>query len=287
MEAREIVIGGAEAPASTPTVEETETENTSEQTHIVPEIEVKKKFFDFTGGKDYMTLKLTAAGVRVESAETGKMKNVSYQGLVKSLSQQATLDTGILPVIGAEYVAVRRYMILKNRHYVFIEVSPRMRKISYAADREGREQKYEIPFPGLMFAAVLREDANGRTFFSMDESRMYALQSPVFNDNTKMYRYPFSNVYEDAHICWGNTLESMSRNNYQMNVMQAASLIEYFLGGENNNDLYNPRYAHRKDKNYLDNLKDLNKKPLYPSETLQEYMDFRSVVSLLTQNQRD
>src|SRR5690606_23347123 len=93
-------------------------ESAAEQTHVVPEIEIKERFFDFNAGKEYLELKLTQSGVRVESADKSMVKNLSYQGLVKSLSNQASLDTGFMPILGERYLAVRRYMVVKNKHFV-------------------------------------------------------------------------------------------------------------------------------------------------------------------------
>jgi hypothetical protein len=253
-------------------------EGAVEQTHVVPEIEVKERFFDFNAGKDYLELKLTSSGVSVESADKSMVKNLSNQGLVKSLSNQASLDTGFMPILGERYLAVRRYMVVKNKHYVFIESSPMMRNIHF---QDGRtDKKFTIPFPGLMFAAILREDSNGNTTFLKDESRMFALRTPVYNETVALYNYPFTNVYNDFRICWGDTLHSG-----RTSVQQTAGLLETFLSGINNHDLYNSANAHMR-ADILDVFADLAKKESYPSDTLKPARDltFKSMVTLVTQN---
>lgn len=274
-----------EQPLAPAAVVEVDADDT-EQTHIVPEIEVKKKFFDFNGGNDYLTLKLAANGVRVESVDKKISKNLSYQGLVKTLSNQASLDTGLLPLLGDSYIAVRRYMVFKNKHFVFIEASPKKRTIVY--DTTGDEKnykKFDIPFPGILLAVVLSEDANGKLFFQKDHSKLFALSSPIFNDKTKVYRYPYTNVYPDNRICWGSTLDYMSKSRYEMTVQQTAGLIDIFLTGVNNNDLWDPAANHLKSGDITKTFKDLETKTSYPLDTLKESMTFHGVVSLLTQNE--
>ena len=274
------------APQAQVVIELNDDEGGDEQTHIVPEIEVKKKFFEFAGGADHLTLKLAMNGVRIESADRSISKNVSYQGLVKSLSSQASLDTGLLPLIGDSYIAVRRYMIFKNKHFVFIEASPKKRQLVYdTSGREDNHQKFNVPFPGLLFCAVMIEDANGKLMFQKDASKMFALQSPIINEKIKVFTYPFTNVYPDNRICWGSTLDYMSKDRYKVTVQQAAGLVDIFLTGINNNDLWNARANHLKSGNPTQVFKDLESKLVYPSETLLESMSFSGVVSLLTQNE--
>ena len=269
-------------------VETTEEESNDDQSHIVPEIEVRKRFFDFTSGADHLTLKLAANGVRVESANKSISKNLSYQGLIKSLSNQATLDTGLLPLLGMDYIAVRRYMIVKNKHFAFIEASPKKRQILYDINRNRDDEnyaKFNVPFPGLLLCVVMVEDANGKLFLQKDSCKMFALQTPIINEKIKVFRYPFTNVYDDHKICWGTTLDYMSKTRMQMTIQQAAGLVDIFLTGINNNDLWRQSSNHMKSNDPVKVFKDLEAKyPAYPAETMTEAMSFSGVISLLTQN---
>ena len=169
-----------------------EAQNNAEQTHIVPEIEIKDRFFNFTDNKDYLTLKLTKNGVRAESADLSISKNLSYQGMIKALSNQASLDTGLLPLLGSDYVAVRRYMVHKTRHIAFIEATPKVRNIIFQTN-DGKDSKFTIPFPGLLLCVVMKEASNGKLTFDQEATKLFALQSSIFNEKTKVYKYPFSN----------------------------------------------------------------------------------------------
>lgn len=250
--------------------------------HVIPEIEVKNNFFDFTSnGAASLTLKLTETGIVVEDKED--QKNISYQSLLNALSDEVSLETDILPIIGTDYVALKKYVVSKNKHILFIESSPKTRTINYSKTAEEKDRlTFTVPFPGLLFCAVLIQESGGGFKFDKDASRMFALKTPVINEQTIVYKYPYTNVYGDSRICWGDSL-SFLRNN-QVNVSQVGGLLEVFLGAENNEDLYNSSYAPYKGDNAKDVFDKMNGTVNYPYETLAKYLTFKEVVSLLTNN---
>jgi hypothetical protein len=250
--------------------------------HVIPEIEVKNNFFDFTSnGASSLTLKLTETGIVVEDKDD--QKNISYQSLLNALSDEVSLETDILPIIGTDYIALKKYVVSKNKHILFIESSPKTRTVNYSKTTEEKDRLvYNVPFPGLLFCAVLIQETSGDFKFDKEASRMFALKTPVLNEQTIVYKYPYTNVYGDCRICWGDSL-SFLRNN-QVIVSQVAGLLEVFLNAENNEDLYNSSYAPFKGENAKEVFDKMNGVTNYPYETLAKHMTFKEAVSLLTNN---
>ena len=83
-----------------------------------------------------------------------------------------------------------------------------------------------IPFPALVF--YFRTKMGKVTI-----SRVFAAKDEKLTDNTKLYHYPFGNVYDDGKICWGgNVLPDIKR------LSDFEKVVELFLGAGTNNDLY-------------------------------------------------
>jgi len=266
--------------------ETTEDINSQEEmpVHVIPEIEIKENFFDFTSSnEEFLTLKLTDLGIIVEDKEKDRQKNISYQSLFNALSEGVSLDTGILPIIGDSYIAVKQYVVSKDKHIIFIESSPRQRKVVY--NRTGEEKdhlEFKIPFPGLLMCVVLNCAENGIFKLNKDSCRLYALKTPVYNDQTFVYKYPYTNVYADARICWGSSLESLTDN--LVSISQVAGFMEVFLSAQNNEDLYTSSSAPYAGENAKEMFTKMNETQDYPYETLKKHLTYKEIVSLLTNN---
>lgn len=263
--------------------ENDESEN-DQPVHVIPEIDIKKNFFDFTSGEsNQLTLRLTEAGIIVD--DNINQKNISYQSLLNALSDEVSLSTDVLPVIGSDYIAVKKYIVSKNKHILLVESSPKVRTIVYNKTGEEKDKLYySIPFPGLLFCAVLTTQSNGTFKFDKDASRMYALKTPILNEQTIVYKYPYTNVYGDARICWGNSLEFL-RDNSKINVSQIGGLLEVFIGSENNEDLfYSSQCPIPKAENAKQMFEKAQELKTYPYDTLVKQLTFKEVVSLLTNN---
>jgi hypothetical protein len=263
-----------------------ETENVNEETlvHVIPEIEIKENFFDFTSSnEEFLTLKLTDLGIIVEDKEKDRQKNISYESLLNALSEGVSLDTGILPVIGNNYIAIRQYLIAKDKHIIIVESSPRQRKVIYNRTGEAKDDlEFHIPFPGLLMCIVLNSVENGKFKLNKDSCRLYALKTPVYNDQTTVYRYPYTNVYADARICWGNSLESLQDS--LVTISQTSGFLELFLSSQNNEDLYTSSYAPFAGENAKEMFTKMNQINDYPYETLKKYLTYKEIISLLTNN---
>ncbi len=244
-------------------------------------ITIKQKFFDFTKGEDYLTIKLAANGARIEGKT---IKNVSYETLAKSIKNETSLDTKYLPLMGSDYIGIRRYLVSKGKHYVFVEATPSIREIGYAGSSDTEPVLMKVPFPGILFVMTLKENSEGDLQLDSNECRLFALDGPMFNDSAVLYKYPFTNVYNDYRICWGHTLDNINVKN--MNILQGAGLLHLFLTSINNEDLWSS-------SNYkLDNkpssckvlFQELEKDRTFNSKAMTKAMTAAGLISLITQN---
>lgn len=253
-----------------------------------PEPTVTEDFMSYfktneSGTDQYVTATLTPSGVEIKDPDTNMVKNLSYQTFIKKLSDNNTLDTGIMPAIVSEGVFIRRYLTSGNKHILLIEHLPKVRTITYQRYSEEDEIEYKIPFPPLIFAAVLKEKEDGSLKFNKDASRMYAMKTQLFGENTDLCKYPFTNVYADNRVCWGSALEYLQ--NTDLKIGQTAGILLSFMNSIHNNDLFDPSHTHLKDSNEIREVfESLNNQESYPVDTLERTMSLNEAVSLLMNN---
>lgn len=245
---------------------------------MIPEIEIKDKFFEATDDDSYVIAKLNKHGVRLETPDGKLGKNVSYTSFAKTMLDSASLDTGYLPLLGAKYIGVRRYMQFKNKHAIFVEATPTIRAVEYDRKNGDPYQKFSVPFPGLLMAIIMTENTDGRLVHH--NTKIYATVGPVINDSTDLYKFPFTNVYDDNHICWGDI-----KINMPMTVLQAGSLMDTFVTSIFNNDLFRASTTPYKSATNLESvLKDLATKTTYPYDTLSKAITMGSLISQIKNN---
>jgi len=219
-----------------------------------------------------VVLTVTNNGIKAEfKGRRGNkvFKNIGLQSLARVLNRDAEFDTGFLPVYGRHYIAVKRYIKMGDKEIIFIEASPANRTVKYNRVDNGEIQN--VRYPGLLMSVVCRVDNTG--ILTPHDTRLYATQGPIIRDTDQLYRFPFANVYSDGKICWG----SVNYRKGVKNLTQAGSLLDTFLSGTMNNDLYDRNGGgHLVDR--LEGLKDACE---YPYSTLRPEFNFRDLTSLL------
>lgn len=93
------------------------------------------------------------------------------------------------------------------------------------------ENPYVFEFPALIFYMETRKnkvDTSQMRIFAVKEKTRAEIGS-----DTKLYHYPFGNVYKEGRICWGSTQlpEIESFNDFK-------KIILTFFGGVTNDDLF-------------------------------------------------
>ena len=81
---------------------------------------------------------------------------------------------------------------------------------------------FKVPMPELLFDLHIKEGQ-----VDTARTKIYAV-----NGNKELCAYPYTNVYADAHICWGSL-----RIPKVANVKDSVKILDFFLAAENNSDL--------------------------------------------------
>lgn len=116
---------------------------------------------------------------------------------------------------------------------------------------------FEVPHPDLIFFFKVK---NRKVL----DSRVFAVKSELIEKDAELCCFPFGNVYSDGTICWGsNTLPDIDKP------LKLEQLPYLFFDSPYNGDLY------RGEKPFRMYLKELEKMPVFPAETLRPYARFR------------
>lgn len=84
----------------------------------------------------------------------------------------------------------------------------------------------DTPFPNLLFIFTVQDKR-------ITDARVAAVRDLVMRSTTKLYRYPYSHVYNSLQICFGNNVLPDIEE-----LTQLPSVCELFLAMECNDDLY-------------------------------------------------
>lgn len=220
-------------------------------------------------------LKISNSGVKAEfEGDKGKVyKNISLPSLSKVLTVDAEFDTGFLPIFGKNYIGVKRYYKYPDKEIIFIEASPANRTVNFGKNDFDTKEFKNVAFPGLLMAITMRVKSNGQ--LEVANHKLFATPNPIIRDNDQLYRFPFGNVYSDGAICWGNIVPGKNIKT----LTQAASLLDEFLYGRMNADLYTPNRSNGMSLEAL--LESLQDKPEFTETLIKTDLTFRDLVSML------
>lgn len=136
-----------------------------------------------------------------------------------------------------------------STYRALIEVPAQKRPMMYFED------VYMVPFPTLAF--LFKVDAGNLT-----ESYCFAVKDKKISRESRLFRYPYGNVYDSGKICWGN--------NFLGKILQMKGLdrvIQLFFGSETNDDLWVScdREIYPTQRVFIEALKD---REVFPEEYL-------------------
>ena len=167
-----------------------------------------------------MVIKLEKNGVDaiVSIKEDGRIlnKTVSMEEIISKLMTNYSISTGLLPR------GTRIYSGTQSDYAVGIEIPAGVRPLHYI--REG-QFKGKVPFPPCFMVVGVKNT-------NITYSAMYAAHGPVTSDKDNLYNFPFGNVYNDGHICWGGVKLSMIKNPIEL-----LPIVSSFMDSEYNGDL--------------------------------------------------
>lgn len=122
------------------------------------------------------------------------------------------------------------------------------------------EERFLIPYPSLIFSFTVKKTR-------LVESAVYAATDASITDKTKLYHFPYANVYGNGTICWGeNSLP-------QIGCLEELQLLpELFFGSPYNDDLFRNEWISKHDMHGMYSLmKSVSKMEHFPNEWLEPY----------------
>lgn len=152
--------------------------------------------------KNEIILKITPASVSVLDMELGTSKYIDPEDLLRLIS------------LSNEGVKFRMGRLPDNVMDVALEEPGHIKKVLLffpigCFDFKAQERTYKkIEFPSMLFLF----EVEGK---KITNTKIVALKDITdkksIKPTTKIYRYPFTHVYDDLHVCWGsNTLPEIT-----------------------------------------------------------------------------
>lgn len=124
-------------------------------------------------------------------------KLVSPESLAQALAVGSKFDTGFLPC----REGVVRYVKNGNKVLLYYQMPEQKRTIIYS-DNSLKKTFDNMVTPWTIFPILLQADEEGN--YRVVSEQAFAMKGPLMTGLDNFYRFPFTNVYEDGLICWGN-----------------------------------------------------------------------------------
>lgn len=154
--------------------------------------------------------------VQQDSGQPQKVKYVALQDVITAFRDQA-LASPLLPPGTVQYWRGYQY------ETIAVYTPAHTRTMSLC------NKNYEnMPVPATLFVFQFYKNDDG---FTLSDSGVFALDGDFQGETTKLYHFPYGNVFDDHKICWGEV------ENHLKSVVQAGSLVDLFLGSDYNYDL--------------------------------------------------
>jgi hypothetical protein len=137
---------------------------------------------------------------------------------------------------GLSYSGVREYVKVGGDEFITLEASSPKRKLTFQSISSD-PITVEVSLPSIIMLVLASSTA-------IEETRVFLTKYPLVNKDSKLYHWPFGNVYDSACLCWGGIKEVTYENRF--------NLLNIFLESAFNSDL-GFRYAgiQRNDINVL------------------------------------
>ena len=187
-------------------------------------------------------------------------KNIHLEELITELVSNYKISTDLLPQ------GTRLYKGAGSDYVACVEIAAKVRDFTISKYKDGNkltDEVIQIPYPTCLFIFFIQ---NKKVY----ELKLFALKHPLQTiGKDKLYWFPFSNVYQDGRICWGNAGVSLKVNK----PMEMVGIINQFLGSTFNGDVAQNNVKFTKDCGFSDFwglVKALTGKPEFPLELLKE-----------------
>lgn len=200
------------------------------------------------------------ADVEVEEDNKKSFKYLSIQKLTEIFLIEYKFDTGILPTNTIRYQKIStgiKISLISNQQVVNVKYEHKE-----SDEKEKPVSEFKIPVPHLLWIFILDKDNK------LIDTHAFAVKNLIINGNTMLYYAPFTNVFHDGRICWGNI---QFKN--KINLIGLPSLTRFFFTLKFNRDLD----IEEKGIKCLEFFKSYNNTEQFPYEILKEYRIFKEV----------
>lgn len=211
-----------------------------------------------------LTLKDSHVSVEIEENGIHTSKSIGYDALSTIFEKQGDFSSPFFP---GTY-GLQKYAVSNNREYYLYIEQPRVvtckyqvgslseddyyideddysdsdayeeardaARERYEEDRNSDSQVNKFTCPILAWFIVLDKSSSGS--YSVRDTFMYALKTPIYTGKEPLYKAPFSNVYGDGRVCWGENIIEIP----QLKSIQGLSTL--FFGAYGNTDLDENRF---------------------------------------------
>lgn len=167
-----------------------------------------------------------------------KQKSTEIESLISGLVSDYTLTTGLLPL------GTRLYKGSNANFGIVIETPAKVRDMTLSKYNSTGSKRIneviQVPYPVCLFYFNIKDG-------KMWDTRIHSLKYPIQSENDQLYCFPYSNVYRDGRVCWGEvTIPKIVKP------MDLVGVINLFLGSQFNGDLAGGNFTPPKDKNFND-----------------------------------
>ena len=190
-----------------------------------------------------------------DDTNTYKTKHISFDNLVNILNHikqdescsvtthNDNFDSNVLyvsPVFSSRNgVSIVQHILKENNENVYI-----IKKEKGKVDFQYYNNKFNVHTPSLLFAVVIKDDI-------ISSVKVFALKEDFLTENTELYAYPFSNVYNNGRICFGaNNISSKKFKDFK----DILSIPSMFLNMPSTHELRNRNKYNMEYKLLLEHL---------------------------------
>lgn len=129
--------------------------------------------------------------------------------------------------------------------------------------------KYDICMPSLVFSFKVQEER-------LAETKVFTIKDDIPKEKSRLYRYPFGNVFDSGSVCWGNNCIPRIKD-----LKGLEMIMTLFIQSPCNDDLYNSEKCigvkELPLRQLLQNLKDKN---VFPEEYLRPIKNQKKAVTI-------
>jgi hypothetical protein len=159
---------------------------------------------------------------------SSRIRSIAPEGLAQALVKDLRFDTGLLPV------GTIRYFKYNGNIRLYCVIPAHKRRIKYNSN--GNKREYEaVPLPPSLFVFKIHENGGS---FQLQDTYIYALTSTIVKPNSRVYKFPMTNIFPDGRICMGYHEFPTNWNS----LVGVTGFCEQFFSSEFNDDLDDLRF---------------------------------------------